>query len=171
MPKFYALPVFSADAISSTAYATEEILLALIAAGSAALVWSPYVALAVAGLLAIVALSYQQTVRAYPNGGGSYVGEPGRTWGWRPGLIAAASLMVGYVATVAVSVSSGVAAITSAFPSLYDQRVWICVGLVVLMALANLRGVRESGRIFAAPTYLFVLAVRRPGDGRASSGG
>jgi amino acid transporter len=154
--KFYALPVFSADAISSTAYATEEILLALIAAGTAALVWSPYIALAVAGLLVIVALSYQQTVRAYPNGGGSYVVSRVNL-GLAPGLIAAASLMVGYIATVAVSVSSGVAAITSAFPALYSYRVWICVGLVVLMALANLRGVRESGRIFAAPTYLFVV--------------
>jgi amino acid transporter len=156
LPKFFALPVFSADAISSTAYATEEILLALIAAGSAALVWSPYIALAVAGLLAIVALSYQQTVRAYPNGGGSYVVSRVNL-GLAPGMVAAASLMVGYIATVAVSVSSGVAAITSAFPSLYSARIWICVGLVVLMALANLRGVRESGRIFAVPTYLFVL--------------
>jgi amino acid transporter len=156
LSKKYALPVFSADAISSTAYATEEIIIALMAAGSVALVWSPYVALAVAGLLAIVALSYQQTVRAYPNGGGSYVVSRVNL-GLAPGLIAAASLMVGYLATVAVSVSSGVAAITSAFPGLYGARVWICVGLVILIAMANLRGVRESGRIFAAPTYLFVL--------------
>ncbi|OFW60399.1 MAG: hypothetical protein A2133_02745 [Actinobacteria bacterium RBG_16_64_13] len=156
LSKKFALPVFSADAISSTAYATEEILLALIAAGTAALVWSPAVALAVAGLLAIVALSYQQTVRAYPNGGGSYIVSRVNL-GLTPGLVAAASLMVGYVATVAVSVSSGVAAITSAFPSLYPDRLLICIGLVILIALANLRGVRESGRIFAAPTYLFVL--------------
>ena len=156
LSKVFALPVFSADAISSTAYATEEILLALIAAGTAALVWSPLIALAVAALLAVVALSYQQTVRAYPNGGGSYAVSRANL-GLAPGLIAAASLMVGYVATVAVSVSSGVAAITSAFPSLYPDRVLLCVGLVVLIALANLRGVRESGRIFAAPTYLFVL--------------
>ena len=156
LSKKFALPVFSADAISSTAYATEEILLALIAAGTAALVWSPLIALAVAALLAIVALSYQQTVRAYPNGGGSYAVSRANL-GLAPGLIAAASLMVGYIATVAVSVSSGVAAITSAFPSLYPDRVLICVGLVILIALANLRGVRESGRIFAVPTYLFVL--------------
>ena len=95
-------------------------------------------------------------MHAYPNGGGSYVVSRVNL-GLAPGLIAAASLMVGYIATVAVSVSSGVAAITSAFPALYDYRVWICVALVVLMALANLRGVRESGRIFAVPTYLFVL--------------
>jgi amino acid transporter len=156
LPKKFALPVFSADAISSTAYATEEILLALIAAGTAALVWSPLIALAVAGLLAIVALSYRQTVHAYPNGGGSYQVSRSNL-GLAPGLVAAASLMVGYVATVAVSVSSGVAAITSAFPGLYEHRIWLCIGLVVLMAIANLRGVRESGRIFAAPTYLFVL--------------
>jgi amino acid transporter len=156
LSKLFALPVFSADAISSTAYATEEILLALIAAGTAALVWSLPVALAVAGLLAIVALSYRQTVHAYPNGGGSYVVSRVNL-GLTPGLIAAASLMVGYVATVAVSVASGTAAITSAFPSLYAYRLLICIGLVVLMALANLRGVRESGRVFAAPTYAFVL--------------
>ncbi len=156
LPKKFALPVFSADAISSTAYATEEILLALVAAGTAALVWSPLIALAVAGLLAIVALSYRQTVYAYPNGGGSY--QVSRTnLGLAPGMVAAASLMVGYVATVAVSISSGVAAITSAFPAAYQYRVWICIGMVALMAVANLRGVRESGRIFAAPTYLFVL--------------
>ncbi len=118
--------------------------------------WSLPVALAVAGLLAIVALSYQQTVHAYPNGGGSYVVSRVNL-GLAPGLIAAASLMVGYVATVAVSVASGTAAITSAFPSLYEYRLLICIGLVVLMALANLRGVRESGRVFAAPTYAFVL--------------
>jgi amino acid transporter len=95
-------------------------------------------------------------VRAYPNGGGSYVVSR-INLGLAPGLIAAASLMVGYVATVAVSVSSGVAAITSAFPSLYSHRLLICIGLIVLIALANLRGVRESGRLFAAPTYAFVL--------------
>jgi amino acid transporter len=156
LSKLFALPVFSADAISSTAYATEEILLALIAAGMAALIWSLPVALAVAGLLAIVALSYRQTVHAYPNGGGSYVVSRVNL-GLAPGLTAAASLMVGYVATVAVSVASGTAAITSAFPSLYEHRLPVCIALVVLMALANLRGVRESGRVFAAPTYAFVV--------------
>jgi amino acid transporter len=156
LSKTFALPVFSADAISSTAYATEEILIALIAAGTAVLSWSLPVAVAVAGLLAIVALSYRQTVHAYPNGGGSYIVSR-INLGLAPGLIAAASLMVGYVATVSVSVAAGVAAITSAFPSLYHYRVVLCMALVVLMALANLRGVRESGRIFAAPTYLFVL--------------
>ena len=156
LSKKLALPVFSADAISSTAYATEEILLALILAGSAALSFSLPVALAVSALLVIVALSYRQTVRAYPSGGGSYVVSR-ENLGLAPGLTAAASLMVGYVATVAVSAASGVAAITSAFPALYEYRLIICVAFVVFVALANLRGVRESGRIFAVPTYAFMV--------------
>ena len=156
LSKKLALPVFSADAISSTAYATEEILLALGAAGLLALSNSLYVAVAVAVLLGIVALSYQQTVHAYPTGGGSYV-VARENLGLRPGLVAAASLMVDYVMTVAVSTASGVAALTSAFPSLYGYRVVICVGVVVVVALANLRGLRESGTLFAFPTYAFVL--------------
>jgi amino acid transporter len=156
LSKKLALPVFSADAISSTAYATEEILLALVLAGTMALRYSIYVSLAVAGLLAIVALSYQQTVHAYPTGGGSYV-VARENLGLSSGLVAAASLMVDYVMTVAVSTASGVAAITSAFPSLYSSRVWICVGVIVVVALANLRGLRESGTLFAFPTYAFVL--------------
>ena len=156
LSKKFALPVFSADAISSTAYATEEILLALLAAGTAAFVWSMPVAIAVALLLAIVAVSYRQTVHAYPNGGGSYMVSRANL-GLAPGLVAAASLMVGYVATVTVSAASGVAAIASAFPVLNPYRLPICVALVILVALANLRGVRESGRLFAAPTYAFVL--------------
>jgi amino acid transporter len=156
LPKKLALPVFSADAISSTAYATEEILLALVLAGAVALHYSIYVSLAVAALLAIVALSYQQTVHAYPSGGGSYIVSR-ENLGLAPGLVAASSLMVDYVMTVAVSTASGVAALTSAFPSLYSYRVIICVGVVVLVAVANLRGMRESGTIFAFPTYAFVL--------------
>ena len=156
LPKKYALPVFASDAISSTAYATEEILLALVLAGSAAIRFSLPVAAAVVVLLGFVALSYQQTVHAYPNGGGSYVVSR-ENLGLAPGLIAAASLMVDYVMTVAVSVAAGVAAITTAFPALYDNRVVISVALIVLIAIVNLRGVRESGRLFAIPTYLFVL--------------
>ncbi|MFH0916323.1 MAG: APC family permease [bacterium] len=156
LPKKYALPVFASDAISSTAYATEEILLALVLAGSAAARFSLPVAAAVVVLLGFVALSYQQTVHAYPNGGGSYVVSR-ENLGLAPGLIAAASLMVDYVMTVAVSVAAGVAAITTAFPALYADRVIICVFLIVLVAIVNLRGVRESGRLFAIPTYLFVL--------------
>jgi amino acid transporter len=156
LSKKLALPVFSADAISSTAYATEEILLALVLAGTMALRYSIYVSLGVAALLAIVALSYQQTVHAYPTGGGSYV-VARENLGLNPGLVAAASLMVDYVMTVAVSTASGVAALTSAFPNLYNHRVVICVGVVIVVALANLRGMRESGAIFALPTYAFVL--------------
>ena len=156
LSKKLALPVFSADAISSTAYATEEILLALMLAGSVALRYSIYVSLAVAGLLAIVALSYQQTVHAYPSGGGSYIVSR-ENLGLTPGLIAAASLMIDYVMTVAVSTAAGVAAVYSAVPSLYNYRVYICIGVILLVALANLRGVRESGTLFAVPTYLFVL--------------
>jgi amino acid transporter len=156
LSKKLALPVFSSDAISSTAYATEEILLALAAAGAAALTNSLYVCLGVAFLLAIVALSYQQTVHAYPSGGGSYI-VARENLGLASGLVAAASLMVDYVMTVAVSTASGVAAITSAFPELFKYRVIICVAVIVVVALANLRGMRESGKIFALPTYLFVL--------------
>jgi amino acid transporter len=156
LPKKYALPVFASDAISSTAYATEEILLALVLAGVAAVTLSIYVAVAVVVLLAFVALSYQQTVHAYPNGGGSYVVSR-ENLGLAPGMIAAGSLMVDYVMTVAVSVASGVAAIVAAFPALESSRVYICVGLIILVALANLRGVRESGRFFSLPTYVFAI--------------
>jgi amino acid transporter len=156
LPKKYALPVFASDAISSTAYATEEILLGLALAGTAVLHLAFPVAVAVALLLVIVALSYQQTVHAYPSGGGSYVVSR-ENLGLTPGMTAAASLMVDYVMTVAVSTAAGVAAITAAFPGLYSYRVIISVVLIVLVALMNLRGVRESGRFFAIPTYLFVV--------------
>jgi amino acid transporter len=172
LAKKYALPIFSSDAISSTAYATEEILLVLILAGSLALHWALPISIAVAGLLVIVALSYQQTIHAYPSGGGSYIVSR-ENLGLSSGLIAAASLMIDYVMTVAVSVASGVAAITSAFPSLYSSRVIISVVLVLFIALANLRGVRESGRLFAVPTYAFVLlcgGLVLVGLGRAAFG-
>jgi len=156
LSKIIALPVFASDAISSTAYATEEILLVLVAAGAVALHWALPIAAAVTGLLVIVALSYQQTIHAYPSGGGSYIVSTANL-GKLPGMTAAASLMIDYVMTVAVSVAAGVAAITSAFPSLYRYSVEISVVLVVIVALANLRGLRESGRIFAFPTYAFVL--------------
>jgi amino acid transporter len=156
LSKKVALSVFSSDAISSTAYATEEILLILVIGGAAMLHYSLYISLAVVALLAIVALSYQQTIHAYPSGGGSYIVSSdnlGRSYG----LVAAASLMIDYIMTVAVSVASGVAAVTSAFPALYSYRVIISVVLIALVALANLRGIRESGRLFAVPTYLFIV--------------
>jgi amino acid transporter len=156
LSKKIALPIFSSDAISSTAYATEEILLALVTAGAVALTYSLPIAIAVSALLFIVATSYRQTIHAYPSGGGSYVVSR-ENLGLAPGMVAAASLLVDYVMTVAVSTASGVAAITSAFPSLLDYKVYLCVGLILLVAVANLRGVRESGRAFAIPTYAFVV--------------
>ena len=132
LSKRIALPVFSSDAISSTAYATEEILLALVLAGAAAAAWALPVAVGVAVLLVIVAVSYQQTIHAYPSGGGSYV-VASQNLGLLSGLVAAGSLMVDYVMTVAVSVASGVAAITAAFPALFGYRVMLAVGVVVLV--------------------------------------
>ncbi len=155
LSKKIALPIFSSDAISSTAYATEEILIVLALAGGAALHYSVPIAVAVAALLVIVALSYQQTVRAYPGGGGSYiVGSENLGVGY--GLVAAGALLVDYVLTVAVSVASGVAALTSALPSLLDHRVSIAILMVIGLAFANLRGLRESGVLFSVPTYSFV---------------
>ena len=158
LPKILALPVFSADAISSAAYATEEILLALMAAGTVALVYSPGIAVAIALLFTIVAISYRQTVMAYPSGGGSYI-VAHQNLGVYPGLIAAAALLTDYVLTVAVSIASGVAAIISAAPGMEQYRVPICLLLIWFIALANLRGARESGTLFAGPTYLFVASV------------
>ena len=155
LSKKTALAVFASDALSSTAYATEEILRVLVLAGAGAVSLAIPVALAIAGLLIVVATSYQQTVHAYPQGGGSYIVARSNL-GATPGLVAAASLMIDYVLTVAVSVAAGVAAITSAFPSLFGYRVAIGVFCVAITAFSNLRGVRESGRLFAAPTYLFI---------------
>ncbi len=155
LSKATALAVFSSDALSSVAYATEEILLILVLAGVAATSLAVPVSLAIAGLLAVVALSYQQTIHAYPSGGGSYIVARANL-GATAGLVAAAALMIDYVLTVAVSVAAGVAAITSAVPGLLTHRVALGVGCVGLIAVANLRGVRESARVFAVPTYLFI---------------
>src|SRR5436309_3295507 len=156
--KAAALAVFASDPLSSVAYATEEILLVLILAGSAALSYSLPVALGIAALLAIVVVSYRQTVAAYPQGGGAYLvakANPGRY----PALVAAAALLVDYVLTVSVSVVAGIAALTSAVSWLHPYRIVLSVLAVIGIALGNLRGVRESGRLFAGPTYLFVVAV------------
>jgi amino acid transporter len=158
LPKILALPVFSADAISSAAYATEEIMLVLVVAGPAALALSPVVALAIAVLFAIVAISYRQTVMAYPSGGGSYI-VARENLGLYPGLVAASALLTDYVLTVAVSIASGVAAIVSAFPALTEHRVLLCVFLIAFIAVVNLRGAKESGTLFAGPTYLFIFSV------------
>jgi amino acid transporter len=156
LSKTKALAVFSSDALSSSAYATEEILRILVLAGGAALALTLPVAGAIALLLAIVAISYRQTIKAYPHGGGSYIVSKDNL-GSGPALVAAAALMTDYVLTVAVSISAGVFALTSAAPLLHDWKVVIAVGFIALITIVNLRGVRESGAIFAAPTYLFIV--------------
>jgi len=150
-----ALAVFSSDPLSSTAYATEEIFLVLILAGTAALHYSIGISLVIVGLVAILTASYRQTIFAYPSGGGAYVVAKSNL-GESPGLVAAAALLIDYVLTVAVSVAAGIAAITSAVPALREHRVALGLAAIVILTWANLRGVRESGRIFAVPTYLFV---------------
>jgi amino acid transporter len=155
LTKTTALAVFASDALSSTAYATEEILRILVLAGAAAMSLAVPVSVAIAGLLIVVAISYQQTIQAYPQGGGSYIVARSNL-GPTAGLVAAGSLMIDYVLTVAVSVAAGVAAITSAFPGLYRYRVVLGVFFIAVIAFGNLRGVRESGRLFAVPTYLFI---------------
>ena len=163
LPKSIALPTFSSDAISSTAYATEEILfVTAVGASSLALGLSKLVpiAIVVAILLAIVSASYRQTIFSYPNGGGSYIVSR-ENLGETPSLVAGASLLVDYILTVAVSISSGVAAVLS-IPTFHDfanLRVPMCVGLVAVVTLANLRGIKESGRAFAVPTYVYILAI------------
>ncbi|MFB6891819.1 APC family permease [Kitasatospora sp. NPDC056327] len=155
LPKRLALPVFASDPLSSVAYATQEILLVLTVGGTAFLYLTPWVAAGVVGLMAVVVMSYRQVVHAYPSGGGSYE-VVSRNLGANAGLVVAASLLVDYVMTVAVSVASGVDNIISALPSLADHRVELALGFVLLLMAMNLRGVRESGKAFAAPTYLFI---------------
>jgi amino acid transporter len=154
--KIQALAVFSSDALSSVAYATEEILLVLVVAGAAMLQLSLPIALAIVALLAIVATSYYQTIHGYPSGGGAYIVAHDNLGAW-PGLTAAAALLIDYVLTVAVSITAGVAAFTSAFPALIPFRVELCLLAIVFIAWANLRGVRESGTLFAIPTYGFLF--------------
>ncbi|HBQ52356.1 MAG TPA: hypothetical protein DD711_05865, partial [Acidimicrobium sp.] len=158
LSKKVALPVFSSDAISSTAYATEEILivfLSLAAVGMTAFEYLIPISILVILLLTIVVSSYRQTIHAYPTGGGSYT-VARENLGQVPSLIAGASLLVDYILTVAVSVAAGVAAIISAFQSLAPYRVELCIGFIVIVTLANLRGIKESGALFAPPTYLYV---------------
>jgi len=158
LTKTKALAIFSSDVLSSSAYATEEILILLVLAGSGALSYGLPIAASIALLLAIVSLSYRQTIKAYPSGGGAYIVAHDNL-GQTPGLIAAAALLVDYVLTVSVSVAAGVAAVTSAVPEVHDLRVPMGVAVVALITLGNLRGVRESGTIFAAPTYFFLLMM------------
>ncbi|MCZ4119442.1 APC family permease [Streptomyces sp. H39-S7] len=158
LPKRLALPIFASDPLSSVAYATQEILLVLTLGGLAYLHLTPWVAVAVVGLMAVVVLSYRQVVHAYPSGGGSYE-VVAANLGPSAGLVVAASLLVDYVMTVAVSVASGVDNIISAVPSANEYRTVMAVAFVALLAAINLRGTRESGRAFAAPTYLFIAGV------------
>jgi amino acid transporter len=158
LTKKKALAVLSSDALSSTAYATEEILKILLLAGSAALWVSLPIALVIVVLLAIVGFSYRQTIKAYPKGGGSYIVAKDNL-GTLPGLTAGASLLVSYILTVSVSVAAGVLALTSAYPDLAPWRVQIGMGLILLITLINLRGIRESGTIFMLPTYAFLVCV------------
>src|SRR5919206_3285310 len=166
LTKKTALAVFSSDALSSTAYATEEILLVLAAAAAytsgSSFQYVVPVSVGIAVLLAIVATSYRQTIHAYSSGGGAYIVAK-ENLGITPGLIAAAALLIDYVLTVSVSIAAGVAAITSAvqgtrFAWLNDHKVALCLFFIAFIAVANLRGVRESGAIFAFPTYAFVVS-------------
>jgi amino acid transporter len=161
LKKRIGLPVFASDAISSTAYATDEILLVLLgqaAIGAAAWRYLTPLAIVVSVLLTVVVLSYRQTIYAYPSGGGSYIVSK-QNLGTLPSLVAGASLLVDYILTVAVSIAAGVLAITSAVPSWADHRVPIGVGMIVVMMLANLRGLKESGTLFAPPTYVYIASL------------
>jgi amino acid transporter len=152
------LAVLSSDALSSVAYATDFILATLLVAGVGAFVYAVPISLVIATLLAIVAFSYRQTIHAYPTGGGAYIVAK-ENIGPTAGLIAGASLLVDYTLTVAVSISAGVLAITSAFPDLDEHRVAMCLAFLAILTVGNLRGIRESGNIFAVPTYFFVLTI------------
>src|SRR5256714_6747821 len=166
LTKKTALAIFASDALSSTAYATEQILLVLTAAylagQSNAFGRVIPISIAISLLLVIVAISYRQTIHAYPSGGGAFIVAK-ENLGTMPGLIAGASLLVDYVLTVSVSVAAGVEAITSAvlrtrFAGLHEHRVFLCIFFIAFITVANLRGVREAGAMFAAPSYAFIVS-------------
>jgi amino acid transporter len=158
LPKWKALAVFSSDALSSVAYATEEILLVLSIVGLSALFFSIPISFAILGLLLIVTISYRHIIHAFPTGGGAYIVAREHI-GTNVSLVAGSALMIDYVLTVAVSISSGVAALLSAFPYLLPWKVEIAILFILLLMILNLRGIRESATIFAYPTYLFVFSV------------
>jgi len=163
LPKILALPIFASDALSSVAYATEEIMLVLLLAGTAMvpgknLGKSMGIAVAVGILMVIVVISYRQTVRAYPNGGGAYI-VTHENLGELPGLIAGAALLTDYILTVAVSIAAGAFAVTSLLSRVHINRVGLSIAFIALIAIANLRGTKESGALFAVPTYAFVLSI------------
>ncbi len=160
--KFIGLAVFSSDAMSSVAYAPQELLTMLIIAGPAALQYSVPLAIAIVALLAILTISYEQTIHAYPGGGGAYIvarDNLSQKLGDLPALVAAAALLTDYILTVAVSISSGVAQLASAFPAMYAYRVHVAVAMVIFIMVINLRGVREAGSLFAIPTYYFLVMM------------
>lgn len=158
LAKYKALPVFSSDALSSVAYATEEILHVLVLAGIAAMSLCLPIAIAICILIGILAISYRQTIFAYPNGGGAFT-VARENLGEGAGLIAAAALLIDYVLTVAVSVTAGVHAVVSAFPNLFPHAVSLSIIAVAIIAIMNLRGVRESATAFALPTYAFIFLI------------
>lgn len=158
LDKIRGLAVFASDPISSNAYATEAIMSVLVLLGSGALTMTMPIALGIFALVTIVVFSYIQTILHYPEGGGAYTVSKDNL-GTLPSLIAAAALLLDYILTVSVSSAAGVRAVTSAFPELYEYRVWMALTAILLITWVNLRGVRESGTVFAAPTYLFVAGV------------
>jgi amino acid transporter len=156
--KAVGLAVFASDALSSTAYATQEILAIIAAAGTIAYGYLFPISLAIITLLAIVTISYEQTIHAYPGGGGAYIVARDNL-GELPAQTAGAALLTDYILTVSVSISSGIAQIVSAFPALFPYRVLLAVLAVLFIMMMNLRGVKESGTAFAIPTYFFVLVM------------
>ncbi|MEM5774423.1 MAG: amino acid permease, partial [Anaerolineaceae bacterium] len=156
--KAIGLAVFASDALSSSAYSTQEMLIILVAAGTTYFGYTIPLTLTIMVLLTILTLSYEQTIHAYPGGGGAYIVARDNL-GHLPAEIAAAALLMDYILTVSVSISSGVAQITSMFPALYGWRVWIGVVLIGMIMIMNLRGVKESGRAFSIPTYYFILMM------------
>ena len=155
---FLGLPVFSSDSLSSVAYATEAILGVLILGGAGYLGHQIWISIAIVLLIVIIAFSYQQTIHAYPSGGGSYI-VASENLGETAGLFAGAALLIDYVLTVSVSIAAGVLAITALYPFLLNYLVLLSLGAICIVAFANLRGVRESGAIFAFPTYGFVVSI------------
>ena len=158
LPKTRALAIFSSDALSSVAYATGEILMVLVIAGSAGLMYSIHIAVFICILILVVGFSYKQAITAYPSGGGAYIVSR-ENFGPKVGLVAAAALMIDYVLTVAVSISAGIAAVTSAFPSMIHHAVFLAILAIIILTWINLRGIQESAKAFMFPTYIFVLMI------------
>jgi len=158
IPKWKALALLAADALSSIAYATEEIIIPLALISTSLITWSLPIALAILGLMFIITLSYRQTINNYPNGGGAYIVAKENLGKW-PGLVAGAALLIDYTLTVAVSVSAGVENLVSAFPSMAGVQVFTCVWIILLLMVLSLRGIKDSATVFAIPTYLFIFSI------------